>query len=197
MKRNRPQQGFTLIETLVAIAILGIMMGAPFFAINQSIIASDASRDELIGSYLAQEGVEYVRSIRDGNYLYVRQNPSSTETWLYGLDGTDPNGNFNPSQYTDCYTPNLCTVDPMNNQVVSYTSTSSVPVLYLNNSTYLYSQSSAGGTPTQFTRTVQLIPITNNGMSNEVKILVTITWETRNRPYTTIVTEYLDDWLAV
>lgn len=182
-------KGFTLIETLVAIAILTTAMVAPFYALQESIKSADVSRDEITGSNLAQEGVEYVRSIRDGNYLYVRENPSSTQTWLYGLDGTTSNSITSPN----CFTPNLCTVDATalaTTPVVSYTSTSSVPVLTLSSASYLYNQAN-NGTPTIFKRTVQLTTIT----AWEVRVNVTVAWTTDHIPYVTTVSEYLDNWL--
>jgi prepilin-type N-terminal cleavage/methylation domain-containing protein len=192
-KKQGSAQGFTLIETLVAISILTITMGAPFFAVEQSITAADVSRDELTGSMLAQEGVEYIRSIRDGDYLYVRANPSSTQTWLYGLDGTDPNGNPSVS-YNNCFVPYQCTVDPTalnSSPVQQYSAAATVPVLYINNGTFLYTQVTSGGAATVFTRSVQLTNIS----TTEVKVVVTVKWITRHIPYTTTITEYLDNWM--
>ncbi|MDR3547761.1 MAG: prepilin-type N-terminal cleavage/methylation domain-containing protein [Candidatus Pacebacteria bacterium] len=180
-------KGFTLIETLVAISILAITMVAPFYAVEQSITAADASRDELIGSFLAQEGVEYVRGIRDDNYLYLRANPTSMRSWLYGVDGTTSNGVPSPN----CFSPYVCTVDPTtssSNQVQSYGSNATLPVLYLNTS-YLYNQQNSG-TATAFTRSVKLTTIS----STEVKVVVTVSWTTRNIPYVTTITEYFDNW---
>jgi prepilin-type N-terminal cleavage/methylation domain-containing protein len=190
---TKDMRGFTLIETLVAITILTTMMVAPFYAIEQSITAADASRDELIGSSLAQEGVEYVRSMRDDNYLYARANTGSTISWLYGLNGTDTNGNPD-SSYTNCFTPDYqCSIDPTasSGQIQQYASSATIPVLYLNPS-YLYTQSSTNeNTPTVFTRSLQLTTVSNT----EVKVVVTVKWKTRNIPYVTTITEYLDNWL--
>ena len=196
MKRPTQTGGFTLIETLVAISILTLTMAAPFYAIEQSITAADVSRDELTGSNLAQEGVEYVRAIRDGNYLFVRSNPGSTQSWMFRLDGTGVST-------TNCFAPNFCSVDAnpaASSAIVSYPSAASILPLNITNISYLYTQQTNGGvTPTPFTRTLQL-SCTAAGpcvpsAAQEVEVTVTVKWITRNIPYTTTITEYLDNWL--
>lgn len=71
-------RGFTIVETLVAITILTISIVVPFYAIQQGIAVSYRARDQLIASSLAQEAVEHLRSVRDGNYL-------AGEPWLQGI----------------------------------------------------------------------------------------------------------------
>ena len=65
--KNR--SGFTLIEVIVAIFILTIgVMGA--YAVVQQIIASTSiTSSRLVAAYLAQEGIEIVRNIRDTNFI--------------------------------------------------------------------------------------------------------------------------------
>ncbi len=62
-------KGFTLVETMVAITILTLAVSGAFLAANTALIAANISRDQLIASYLAQEGVEYARMKRDNTYL--------------------------------------------------------------------------------------------------------------------------------
>lgn len=126
-------RGFTLVETLVAITIIALAITGPFYAVQQALNASRASRDNLIASSLAQEGLEYVRSIRDGNYL-------GGVAWLSGL--------------ASCYAV-PCTIDPTQNQIRT-----SVAPLYLS-SQGLYNQASSG-TVTPFTRTMQLTTVSAN-----------------------------------
>ena len=81
-------KAFTLVETLVAISIIMIAIAGPFQVIEHALASAQISRDELIGNSLAQEGVEYVRSVRDGNYLYNRANPGAIpQHWF--MDGID------------------------------------------------------------------------------------------------------------
>ena len=62
-------RGFTLTETMIAITILTFAVAGPLFTASRSIIAADIARDQLTASYLAQEGIEYVRMMRDNAML--------------------------------------------------------------------------------------------------------------------------------
>jgi prepilin-type N-terminal cleavage/methylation domain-containing protein len=69
LKIQNHRQGFTLIEMLVVVFVVGMgLIGAlSFFSLN---IGNQAeNKNELIAAGLAQEGVELVRNIRDYNLL--------------------------------------------------------------------------------------------------------------------------------
>lgn len=123
-------KGFTLIETLVAVTVIAIAIVGPFFAVQTALTASYTSRDQLIAASLAQEGVEYIRHVRDNNFLASR-------SWLFGLNSCRPGP---------------CVVDATQNTI-----SSTVTPLYLS-STNIYTQQ-VTGTQTRFTRTVQIVDI--------------------------------------
>lgn len=147
-------KGFTLIETLVAITILAIAIVGPFFAVQSALLASYTARDQLIASSLAQEGAEYIRNVRDNNFLANR-------AWLFGLN---------------VCRPGPCVVDTTQNTV-----SGSVGPLYLS-ATNIYTQQQTG-TVTKFTRTVSIEDISafevrvtvtvtwnNRGVTNSVVV---------------------------
>jgi prepilin-type N-terminal cleavage/methylation domain-containing protein len=189
LSRNpKSQRGFTLVETLVAISILMVALIGPFETVEHALTASYQSRDELIASSLAQEAVEYVLNVRDNNYLADRTY-GYTYTWLRGFDGTGgPN----------CYAPNSCTVDVLasvNPVVLCPTNSCSTVPLYVTSAGSTYPDSynqSTSGTLTKFVRSISLSP---TSMSNEVKLTVTVKWSTNKQPYTTTITEYVQNWL--
>jgi type II secretory pathway pseudopilin PulG len=190
-------RAFTLVETLVAITIIMIVIVAPFTTAEKSLYASQTARDELKAASIAQEGIEYVRGVRDNNYLYNTTHPGATHEWLYGIDypydGT-------PSGSTSCLTPNKCVVD-FGQQTASQCSAgncSSTP-LYVN-SNFLFTQVSLNNTPARFYRSVQFCYVngsscSNTMVSNEAQFTVTVSWTSNSGPRTVTVVEYLTNWL--
>lgn len=170
-------RGFTLVETLVAITVVVTAMVGPLYAVQQSLNASRTAREQLIASSLAQEGVEYVRTIRDSNYLYVLRT-SSPRSWLFGFDGTGGSEN--------CITA-ACVIDPTQNTV-----SRSVGPLYLS-PTNLYTQVAIVPTPTKYTRTVLLTPV--SGSVTEMTLTVIVTWTSKNQTRNVTITERLHNWL--
>jgi len=75
---SRGERGLTLIETLVAVTILTVAVVAPMSLTMQSLSASYYARDQIIASNLAQEAIESVRAVRDGNILKLALDPSAT-----------------------------------------------------------------------------------------------------------------------
>ena len=53
--------GFTLIETLVGITILLVSVVGPLFIAFQGVSLAYFAKDQIVASYLAQEGIEFVR----------------------------------------------------------------------------------------------------------------------------------------
>lgn len=66
---NSASHGFTLIETLVAVSLISVSIVTPMTLVTQSFSAAFYARDQVTAYNLAQEGIEAVRAIRDGNIL--------------------------------------------------------------------------------------------------------------------------------
>ena len=96
-------KGFTLIESLVAIAILTLAVSGAFFTANRAIVAAGIARDQLTASFLAQEGIEYVRLLRDNAYL-----AAPATAW---------SGFLTVINSYSCLEPNICTLAPRANPV--------------------------------------------------------------------------------
>ncbi len=60
-KRRTFKEGFTLIEALVGITILLVAVIGPLYIAFQGVTLAFLARDQTIASFLAQEGVEFVR----------------------------------------------------------------------------------------------------------------------------------------
>jgi hypothetical protein len=158
-------KGFTIIESLVAITILVAVVIGASSAVSAGIASYSFSKDQVIAFYLAQEGVEHIRNMRDENGLNGRN-------WLANI--TAVNGD-------PCYFGKTCMVDVISNAIAPCSGgTGSCPVLRQDpvNGFYGYS----GVWPaTIFKREVTLVSVN----ANEISILVTVTWSkgTVNRQF--------------
>lgn len=62
-------KSFTLIETLVAISLLTVGVVGSFSLMQRVTSFASIASSQFTASYLAQEGIEIIRNIRDTNYL--------------------------------------------------------------------------------------------------------------------------------
>jgi prepilin-type N-terminal cleavage/methylation domain-containing protein len=84
----RERRGFSLIESLVALTVLVASITGVLAVASRGLALTGVSRDKVVAFYLAQEPVEYIRSVRDSNKLYnLKQiaEGGSTIDWLDGL----------------------------------------------------------------------------------------------------------------
>ena len=64
--------GFTLVETLVAISIFSVSILGIMSVLASGISHANYAKQKMIALYLAQEGIEYVRNIRDSKVLFEK-----------------------------------------------------------------------------------------------------------------------------
>jgi prepilin-type N-terminal cleavage/methylation domain-containing protein len=62
-------KGFTLIETLFAVLIFSAALVSLMTIAGRGITATASARSQITAHYLAQEGLEVVRNIRDTNFV--------------------------------------------------------------------------------------------------------------------------------
>lgn len=66
---RRKPKGFTLLETIVALALIVTAAAGPFTLATRGVFAAKFARSKLVALNLAQEGMELVRQMRDNNVL--------------------------------------------------------------------------------------------------------------------------------
>jgi prepilin-type N-terminal cleavage/methylation domain-containing protein len=148
--------GFTIIESLVAVAILvTVIIGAT--GVMQSGISSYIfSKDQIAAFYLAQEGFEQIRNLRDENRLNSRD-------WLYDIaeNSSDP-----------CYFGSACTVSPVEtSSATRCSSPGSCPNLRQDPDTGFFGYNTLWN-ETIFRREIELSSIN----ADEVAVTVTVDW---------------------
>jgi len=75
----RTQQGFTLLETIIAISIILVGLLSILALSTSSLLVSGVTSDEFLAANFAREGMEVVRSVRDSNWLAY--DTDSTTAW--------------------------------------------------------------------------------------------------------------------
>jgi prepilin-type N-terminal cleavage/methylation domain-containing protein len=78
-------KGFTLLEVIIAIFIISVGVGGVAAMMPSLISGSSLNQSRLTAAYLAQEGIEIVRSIRDTNWLEDHYGGTPVD-WNDGLD---------------------------------------------------------------------------------------------------------------
>jgi prepilin-type N-terminal cleavage/methylation domain-containing protein len=82
------RRGFTLLETIIAIAIILFGLLSVIALSTSSLIASNITSDEFLATNFAREGIEAVRAVRDTNWLAY--DTDSTTAWDAGLSDSGP-----------------------------------------------------------------------------------------------------------
>lgn len=153
-------KGFTLIETLFAILIFSASLVSLMAIAGRGIAAANTAREQTVAHYLAQEGIEVVRNVRDTNFI---------------------NGGWD-ADFTQCIETDPCQLD--------YGSGITTPTLIqcanptdgcvIDESFDAYVN--GGGTPTPYFRKIYieagaLDPI--NGGVNEYQVVSKISWKSK------------------
>ncbi len=157
-------KGFTLLEIMIAIAILIVgIVGISIVFSRISILTSGIS-NRLVAAYLAQEGIEIVRNIRDTNWV------EGIGDWDYGL--------------TTC--SGGCEADYNDEELSSYGGN------YLNiDSDNFYSYSV--GTETKYKRKIT-ITSPGDPEGDVLKVSVLIEWSEKGEDYDFEAEEYIYDY---
>ncbi len=168
-KRSRGG-GFTIVETLVAVAVLMIAVAGPLVVASKGLTAAVVAKDQMIASYLAQDTMETIKNIRDNNLAATPPRP-----WYQGT-GYDPNG--------VCISEhNGCDINGIDGSFTKCATTPCVNPIYYNDSTG-YTHSSSNATKTKFTRYYYLQDLGQvNETNNEVIVGVIVEWMQGQVPY--------------
>lgn len=75
--------GFTIIELMITIAVLSFGVIGIYSAFYAVVAKTSTASNRLAAAYLAQEGLEIVRNIRDNNVVAARAN--ARVGWAQGL----------------------------------------------------------------------------------------------------------------
>ena len=191
IKVNKLNRGFTLVETLVAISIFTLSILALMVVLSHGISSTNYAKTKIIASYLSQEGIEYMRNMRDTFVLY---DPTDSQAGWSAFNTKLTNGS--------CETSNGCYFDDRN---VSFSDTST-PITDLlltacssslcSNGALRYEPTTGkygyvSGVNSGFTRKIKITQVSGN----ETKIASTVYWTQGSGAYSITLSESLYNWV--
>ena len=180
--------GFTLVETLVAVSIFSVSILGLMSILTNGISNTDYAKRKIIATYLAQEGVEYIRNMRDTYTLY---DPTSSQNG-WDLFVTKLNT-------ATCQNANGCYFDdnnldydsddrPMALGLVLTACGASCPnLLYDSTGKYGYTL----GSNSIYIRKINVSSLS----ADELKVTSTVSWTQGSGTYQAVFSESLFNWI--
>lgn len=169
-KNIKTSKGFTIIELMVAIVVLSFGIMGAYGAFFPLINATYNISYKFTAVYLAQEGLEIVRNIRDTNFI-------TSAEWSDGLLECSLGCQLDYKTGT--------TVETLSNRLRAYDPSEFLKI----NEDGLYGYDS--GTTTKFKRKVTI----DDQLGTDVlKVTVVVTWDYNNKPFSFETIGYLYNW---
>lgn len=186
---KQKNNGFTLVETLVAISIFTMSILGLMSILSSGVSDTGYAKQKITAGYLAQEGIEYIRNMRDTFMIYD------------SVDAQTGWGKFKTKLTTaSCFTANGCYFD---DQSLNYANNlqpmagiavtacgASCPSLLYDSSTGKYGYV-VGGTNSGYVRKIQATTIS----TDEIRISSTLTWAQSSGSYSITFSEDLFNWI--
>ena len=163
------KKGFTIIESMISVLMLAVVIAAVSGLVQRSLATNYFSKEQIIANYLAGEAVEYVRHVRDSNFI-------ANNDWLTGI--------------ADCF-DTVCKVDTVNNSMSMCDLANGDCRLYFTDDDQGGYYSYNGSVLSNYTRTVEIKVISEN----EFAVIVTIQGESglfSRIPL--VVVEHMTNW---
>jgi prepilin-type N-terminal cleavage/methylation domain-containing protein len=183
---NSKNRGFSLLEVITAIFILTVGIGGSFSLIYQTLSVASATSLRLTASYLAQEGIELTKNLRDNAWLAQRGSPGIV--WNEFIPNTPGGEEGWEADYRA--------------DILKYTYVDSP--LYIDATTgfYRHFHSANGEVPgpndieTKFRRKiiVQDLLVVD---PDKREVMVEVTWQERGRSHSVQISEIITNWLPV
>ena len=178
-KKNKNTNGFTLVETLVALFVFSVSVLSVMLALTRGISGTIYAKDKMVAEYLSQEGIEYFRNMRDTSQFYTDDKNAG---W----------GEFVGNLTSRCTTNNGCYFDNNENSFdfkkISACSSKCPKFLYdAQTGKYNYNE----GSPSTFSRKMSIIEIDNDN----IKIISKVTYSTGLSEGSVSLSENLSNWI--
>lgn len=181
MRHTSSQHGFTLIETLVAIFILALTVGALLTLTAGGFFSIRYAKNDIVASNLLQESLEYIRNTRDT----AAQQGITWSDWILQYDNAgcalEDGCMINPYAQDSAADAVVDCSDQSDGACLSLTYYDDVG-LYAYSTLSRAFTTGVAGIPTTFVRTITFTPGTTEEGDPEVIVTARITWQNGTNP---------------
>ena len=184
VKQNK---AFTLVETLVAIAIFSTSLLGLMSVLASSISGTTYAKQKMVADYLAQEGIETIRNMRDSFVLYSTNGQTGWTAFNTKLTGSSC------QSASGCYynIDNIFSISPpqpMTKISLAACGVSCATLLYDSSSgKYNYTSGVASG----FVRKIQITQVS----ADDTRISSVVSWKQGSSNYNINFSEDLFNWV--
>lgn len=188
LNKNRYKKGFGLMEVLISAVIIIIILSALVTIGRMALSNSEYLAERAQAIYLAQEGLEMTRQIRDTNWI----DGNSDTKWntLYSSTNTCVPTADNPCNYSITYVPDVADLTLGRIQLTSAApGFKTIPINSVN-----FKQQIRIASITGFSQS-QLLPSPGTDLKPyAIKVTSTVTWNFSGQNKSVNVSEFLTNW---
>lgn len=195
------EEGFTLIEAMVSVTLLAVAIVGPITLAQRSIRVARDAKDQLTAEYLAIEGIELTRYVRDNYSANDASLPVNRTDWLNKANLWDKCSTGCIPLVKNGYATMMETCTNANCQLAGVPE--SATQIYQETATSLYLQDTAvlvGVTKTPYQRWITLEPIAlsptfaGGDPKREVKVTVRVRWFNAGVSHEIVLSETIMNW---
>jgi len=195
-QKNNKSKGFTLVETMVAISIFTMSILSVMSVLANGISNTTYAKKKITAEYLAQEGIEYIRNIRDTFALYSTTGQAGWTAFNVKLYTAPASCNLTNGCYfnADNLFSLLPSPMPMTQITLTACSSSTCPngIMLYDSATGKYGYTASSTTINSgFIRKITVTTVT----PDEVKITSTVTWNQPSGVSSVSFSENLYNWI--
>jgi type IV pilus modification protein PilV len=188
MRNISKTKGFTLVEALAALMIFSLAVLAVLAVLSTNIQSTENAKKKTIAAYLAQEGIEYMRNLRDTFVLYEAPGEVGWDEFLIKISDCDSSASPRGC-YFDPSTINFGDDSQPIRDMQFYICGSSCEQLTYDDVTGVYGYDITDD-PSAYTRQIKTRMIS----LDELEVISTVYWEQGSGEYEVTFSESLFNW---
>ncbi len=186
-KLKYQQKGFTLAETILSIFILMVGIVGTYNAIQNVSFLSNQTKMRLVATYLAQEGSEVVKNIRDNNFL----NRSAERKWNTGLDIGTYQMKYDDTALSVLNLPSACSGDAFSRSCYEAVyGSESIAFLTIDKNSSIYSYGAEIKTPYKRYSVIQ----EGSTPGDSLKVDTVVLWKAKNDVVSMRISNVIYNW---